>query len=248
MSKMVTKTEMTFNMKLEDLIIGSGKTKTKIAEEVGVSRNTLNKCLKIDKPDMVPSIYLSNIYLFAKYFGVPMTYFFDEQVNNVENVKHDETLENDGCNIGGGELHSEATIESTETIKPHSLLNIFEDAIDKHQINWFINYDFILEPLGHSHIIAIPEFIWGLRDELISLRRNQDPTLRNNIINFINLLEDYFIYLGHQMGSEDGVKFYRLRNIDLDAVEENVLNYRRELNKIYALISNGGSLSIFGIG
>ena len=136
-------------------------------------------------------------------------------------------------------------IESSDDIKPNALIDIFEESIDKYQIADFIDYDFANAPLHISRIEAVFEFIWDIRGILPKFRRNQNSVY--DIIDFINIISEYLSYLGEQMGSDDGERFYRLRNIDLHTVQENVLSFRRELNKIYRLISNGGTLSIYGL-
>ena len=115
---------------------------------------------------------------------------------------------------------------------------------DKYRICSFVAYDFVTEPLRLESIVAIDEFVWDLREEMTLNRRTNDIVLRNHIIDFINVIEDYAMYLGLQMDSDDRENWYRLKNIDLNFVQRNVVEYRTELNKLYSLISNGRRLLV----
>lgn len=128
---------------------------------------------------------------------------------------------------------------------PKSLLDMFEDAIDNYNIAKFVDSDFTAMPLYFDDVTDVDEFVAVLRDILRTFRRNQDSTYKH-VISFINTLDQYQSFLSMRMICTDGETIHWLRNIDWSEVHKVTLRYRRELDKLYGLISGGGSLSIFG--
>ena len=128
---------------------------------------------------------------------------------------------------------------------PKSLLDLFEDAIDKYNIAEFVDSDFTAMTLYFDAVVAVDEFVEVLRYTLRTFRRKQDSTYRY-VISFINTLEQYQAFLSERMICDNGETIHWLRNIDWSEVHEVTLSLRRELNKLYGLISGGGSLSVFG--
>ena len=143
--------------------------------------------------------------------------------------------------------HAEAqsTTGTEKQLEPKSLLDLFEDAIDKYNIAVFVDSDFTAMPLYFDDVVAVDEFIEVLRGTLRFFRRKQDLTFRY-VISFINTLGHYQAFLSERMICDDGETIHWLRNIDWSEVHEVTLSLRRELNKLYGLISGGGSLSVFG--
>jgi len=67
-----------------------------------------------------------------------------------------------------------------------------------------------------------------------------------NVIFFVNKLEEYQSFLSLKMISDDGVRIHWLQGINWSEVHEFTLSCRRELERLYGLITDGRSLSIFG--
>jgi hypothetical protein len=125
------------------------------------------------------------------------------------------------------------------------LLELFEDAIDKYNIDIFVDADFTAEPLMFVDVIAVDQFIAVMRASRRLFRRNQDAIYRNVIL-FVNKLEEYQAFLSLKMICEDGVRVHWLSGINWSEVHEFTLRCRRELERLYGLITDGRSLSIFG--
>ena len=62
--------------KINKLINEGGITKTKLSEDLGVERKTLNSWCKTTEPK------LKDLVKIANYFNLPITYFFDENENS----------------------------------------------------------------------------------------------------------------------------------------------------------------------
>lgn len=139
----------------------------------------------------------------------------------------------------------QSTMRTEKQPDPKSLLDQFEDAIDKYNIAEFVDSDFTAMPLYFDAVVAVDEFVEVLRYTLRTFRRKQDSTYRY-VISFINTLEQYQAFLSERMICDNGETIHGLRNIDWSEVHEVTLSLRRELNKLYGLISGGGSLSVFG--
>lgn len=134
--------------------------------------------------------------------------------------------------------------DTTEEIKK-SLVDVFEDAIDIYDIAAFVDADFTAEKLYFDAVIDVGVFIEQLRNTLREFRRNQNSTYRN-IIDFISMIEQYIGYMSARMICDDGVVCHWLSRINWSDVHKDTHNYRNKLNNLYGLISNGGSLSVFG--
>jgi hypothetical protein len=109
---------------------------------------------------------------------------------------------------------------------------LFEDAIDKYNIDIFVDADFTAEPLMFVDVIVVDQFIAVMRDSRRLFRRNQDAIYRNVIL-FVNKLEEYQAFLSHKMICEDGVRVHWLQGINWTEVHEFTLSCRRELERLY---------------
>ena len=162
---------------------------------------------------------------------------------------------NEDKNIAEKEVESEpvviertkkdSTREAGRKVSQKSLLELFEDAIDKYNIDLFVDADFTAEPLIYVDVIDVDQFIEVMRDSLRVFRRNQDAIYKN-VIFFVNKLEEYQSFLSLKMISDDGVRIHWLQGINWSEVHEFTLSCRRELERLYGLITDGRSLSIFG--
>lgn len=126
------------------------------------------------------------------------------------------------------------------------LVDVFEDAIDQYGIATFVDSDFTAEPLMFDAIVAVDEFVAVMRGTLRKYRRKQDETYRN-VIAFVNILEQYQAFLSAKMISDDAVRIQWLPRINWKEVHSFTRGCRRELDRLYGLISGGCSLSINGI-
>ncbi|MBW8382052.1 MAG: hypothetical protein K0M69_05970, partial [Youngiibacter sp.] len=163
--------------------------------------------------------------------------------DNKNDEKKDVESESESVVIAITEQNS--TQEEGTKVPRKSLLELFEDAIDKCNVDLFVDTDFTAEPLMFTDVIVIDQFIEIMRDNLRNFRRNQDAIYRNVIL-FVNKLEEYQTFLSHRMICEDGVRVYWLPRINWMDVNEFTLSCRRELERLYGLITGGRSLSIFG--
>ena len=126
-----------------------------------------------------------------------------------------------------------------------NLIELFEDAIDKYQIDKFVDSDYTTMPLYCNVFTEVNSFIAYMRDEFRSFRRKRDLTLEN-CITFVSILEKYSFYLDTKMITDDGEKLYWLQNLDWATVYKELQNYRQNLEKLYNRITNGRSLSVYG--
>jgi len=140
---------------------------------------------------------------------------------------------------------SDASSATSDTTQPKTLVDIFEDAIDKFHVAEFVDADFTAMPLYYDTVCDIDDFVATIRDALRSFRRKQDSTYRN-VIDFINTIDRYSLYMGTKMLCDDGRHCRWLPKIDWKEIHEVTMEYRRHLDRIYGLLSNGGTLSVFG--
>ena len=143
------------------------------------------------------------------------------------------------------EAMSKSGQQQLTSAMPKSLLDLFEDAIDKYSIAAFVDADFTAMPLFYKDMVAVDVFVEVLRETLRAFRRNQDANYRH-VMSFVNTLDQYQGFLSKRMFCDDGKRIHWLPRIDWSEVHEATLQYRRELDRLYGLISDGGTLSVFG--
>lgn len=145
----------------------------------------------------------------------------------------------------GGDVPDMATVPPVKDPKSQSLTDVFEDAIDKHCIAQFVDVDFLGEPFFVNYAMAVDAFVEEMRQKLRRFRRNQDAIYRC-VIDFVNTLDYYNEFLSNNMFSDDGVVSHWVPQLDIANIRQSALGYRKDLNRLYGLISGGGSLSVFG--
>ena len=213
-----------------------------IAAEIGISPQSLSGYLRAyeDKNQINMNTHSAN--LIAKYVAR-----LKENSGTNEDAKAEvkiDSISSPPDESGSSPQECECQLEEIDdtTNEKDSLINIFETAIDKHGIQGFIDYDLNLTPLTIRQLELISDFIWKLREAILKYRH--DPKSAS-IKEFVNFLEEYIGFIGLQMASEDGERFYRLKTIDLEAVQKTCFEYREKLNEIYGAISGGGTLSVY---
>lgn len=149
-------------------------------------------------------------------------------------------------NLAANEPTPVSQPELDNTSRKNNLLDLFEDALDEYDIAEFIDSDYTAMPLRMSLAIAVDTFVDAMRYHLRSFRRQQDEVFKN-VISFVNAIEDYSGFLSMRMFSGDGNgKFSKwMWNNTIEDVEA-ARKYRRTINSLYGLISDGGTLSVFG--
>lgn len=137
----------------------------------------------------------------------------------------------------------DSTRESGIKVSQKSLLDLFSNAVNKYNIDVFVDFDYMVEPLMLENINDVEQFIALMRGSLRDFRRNQDDIYRNVIL-FVNKLEEYQTFLNSKMACDDGIRAYWLPEITKSEVHEFTNSCRLELDRIYGLITGGGSLSM----
>lgn len=131
-----------------------------------------------------------------------------------------------------------------EHIELKSLLDLFEDAIDEFDISEFVDSDYTSMPIRMDLPINVDVFIETVRYHLRSFRRQQDDVFKN-IMLFVNAIEQYSGFLSLRMFCDDGLfSKWSWDNTSEDA--DAAFKYRCDINLLYGLISEGGTLSVFG--
>jgi len=98
----------------------------------------------------------------------------------------------------------------------------------------------LLYQFKEKTVEAVSDFIEYIRDALSAYRYRPQAL----ITDFVNEIDDYLIFLGQQMASEDNEVYTCLPNIDKDAIWENITTFRRVINGIYGEINVGSLIYI----
>jgi len=134
-----------------------------------------------------------------------------------------------------------------EKPKTSDLVELFEKAIDMYGIANFVDTDFTAMTLKMDWVCDVDDFVTHLRRSVFPLFRHiSREAIYGYCIEFANVISAYNGYMGLKMSiSDDGERAIWLPSAGYE-INEETLNYRRELNRLYGLISDGGTLSVYG--
>ena len=129
----------------------------------------------------------------------------------------------------------------------NDLVELFENAIDKYGVAKFVDTDFTATPLFMVWVSDMDDFVNYLREVVLpKFRHISREKIYGYCVDFVNIISAYNGYLGTKMMvTDDGKRATWLPNAGFE-INEDTLNYRRELNRLYGLISGGGTLSVYG--
>ena len=140
----------------------------------------------------------------------------------------------------------QSSIGTDKQPEPKALLDLFEDAIDEFDIAEFVDSDYTAMQLRMNLATDVDAFVVAMRYHLKSFRRQQNDVFKN-VMSFVNAIEQYSAFLSMKMfcGYGDGSFASWLSNNTSKDVEA-AWKYRNDINLLYGLISDGGTLSVYG--
>ena len=135
---------------------------------------------------------------------------------------------------------------SESNLNDKNLIELFEDAIDKYNIAEFVDTDYTAMPLKMSVVGDVADFVEYMRFEFRSFRRQSKDIKYGYCVEFVNVISQYSDYMGQKkIVCDDGENTKWLPFVGFE-INEETLAYRCELNRLYGLISDGGTLSVYG--
>ena len=165
---------------------------------------------------------------------------------DVDNAAQETRTAAEENELSATKVDVQAVMRAEKQRESKSLLDLLEDAIDEFDIAELVDTDCTVDTLRMDLAYAIDSFVATMRYHLRSFRRQQDDVFRN-VMSFVNEIEQYSAFLSMKMfcGYGDGQYSKWIRN-NTTADVETALKYRININLLYAQISGGGTLSVYG--